>query len=163
MMKERVSNNQAGDITRRKFMQKTGAVAAIYTAGAMATTRAVGQTKNANEKIGVGVIGAGGRGNGHLHMLNWMKEQGDNIEIVAVCDIYQPRLDKAADAYKAQAYRDHRELLADKNVDVVCIATPDHQHGYQAGAGNKSPIYTNYQTAQTIHSIRLHNPIRIFN
>jgi predicted dehydrogenase len=132
MMKERASNNQDFDMTRRTFMQKAGAAAAIYTAGAMATTRAAGQSKGANEKIGVGVIGTGGRGSGHLHMLNWMKEQGDNIEIVAVCDIYQPRLNRAADAYKAQAYRDHRELLADKNVDVVCIATPDHQHGYQA-------------------------------
>ena len=132
MTKETVSNNQNRDITRRQFMHKAGTVAAAYAAGTMATTRAVGQTNSANERLGLGVIGCGGRGNSHLQMLNWMKEQGDNIEITGVCDIYQPRLEKAAQQYKAKAYRDHRELLADKNVDVVCIATPDHHHGYQA-------------------------------
>jgi len=41
-------------------------------------------------------------------------------------------MQKVVEGYKAKGYADHHELLADPNVDVVCIATPDHQHGYQA-------------------------------
>ena len=41
-------------------------------------------------------------------------------------------MQKIVDGYKAKGHSDHRELLDDPNVDVVCIATPDHLHGYQA-------------------------------
>jgi len=54
------------------------------------------------------------------------------VEIVAACDAYRPRLEKVVEGYKAKGYMDHRELLGDSNVDVVCISTPDHHHGYQA-------------------------------
>ncbi|MBN2376049.1 MAG: Gfo/Idh/MocA family oxidoreductase [Sedimentisphaerales bacterium] len=132
MTKETVGNEQGSDVTRREFMQKAGAAAAVYAAGTMVTTKVLGQSKSPNDKLGIGVIGTGGRGNSHLHMLKWLIDQGDNIEIVAVCDIYKPRREKAAVQYKAKAYDNHHDLLADKNVDVVCIATPDHIHGYQA-------------------------------
>jgi len=132
-MTERVNTGKSSEesgLTRRKFLQKASAMAAIASTGI--ASDAFSQNKSPNEKLGIGVIGTGGRGNSHLEMLKWMKDQGDNIEIVAVCDIYLPRLEKAAKTYNAKAYSDHRELLADKNVDVVCIATPDHHHGYQA-------------------------------
>jgi predicted dehydrogenase len=59
------------------------------------------------------------------------------VEPVAVCDVYQPALDKAvAAATKAgktvKAVKDFREILADKSVDAVCISTPDHWHAYMA-------------------------------
>jgi predicted dehydrogenase len=54
------------------------------------------------------------------------------VEIVAVSDLFRGRMQRAAEAYAAKGYTDHRELLADPNVNVVCIATPDHHHGYQA-------------------------------
>jgi predicted dehydrogenase len=65
-----------------------------------------------------------------------------NVEIAAVCDVYQPHLEKAVAATArgangqpdgrkaARAVTDFREILADKSVDVVCIATPDHWHPY---------------------------------
>ena len=118
------------DITRRRLLQTASAMAASAYVGTIPS--AFARNKSPNEKIGFGVIGTGGRGNGHLYFLNHLKEQGENIEIVAVCDIYRPRLEKAAKKYNANAYSDHRELLADKNVDIVSIATPDHIHGYQA-------------------------------
>jgi predicted dehydrogenase len=124
-------SNQSNGFTRRDFLGKAGAVAGAA-AAAVSARRVIGNVRGANERLGVGVIGAGGRGGGHLSMLKWMKEQGDNIEIVAVCDIYRPRLAKAAKEHNARAYTDHRELLADKNVDIVCIATPEHHHAYQA-------------------------------
>jgi len=61
----------------------------------------------------VGLVGAGRRGNGHLNMLQWMKEQGDNIEIAAICDIYKPRLETTARKYNAKSYSSYHELLAE--------------------------------------------------
>ncbi|MEW5900998.1 MAG: Gfo/Idh/MocA family oxidoreductase, partial [Acidobacteriota bacterium] len=54
------------------------------------------------------------------------------VEIVAACDVYRPRLIDRTEGFGGKAYMDYRELLADPNVDVVCISTPDHVHGYQA-------------------------------
>jgi len=113
--------------TRRQFL-RTGALAA----GAMVMAGRARAVQGANDRLGIGLIGAGGRGNDHLRQLHWLKTQAaEPIEIVAVCDVYRPRADQTAVAYGAKAYMDHRDLLADKNVDVVCIATPDHHHAYQ--------------------------------
>ncbi len=60
-----------------------------------------------------------------------MKAQG-RCEPVAVCDIYGPRVQAAARKTGGKIYRDHRELLADPRVDVVCIATPDRHHAPMA-------------------------------
>ena len=49
-----------------------------------------------------------------------------------MCDAYRYRLDEVAKATGAKAYLKHRDLLADPNVDVVCIATPDRLHVPQA-------------------------------
>ena len=116
-------------LSRRNFMQKTGAAA---TAISVAPMIAKSSPASPNDTLGIGVIGTGGRGNSHLRMLKQLKQNGENIQIVAVCDIYRPRREKAAKEYNAKAYDDHRQLLDDKNVDIVCIATPDHIHGYQA-------------------------------
>lgn len=113
--------------SRRSFMSKTAAATA-----ALSISTAFVKPASANDRIGIGVIGTGGRGNGHLRMLKQLQEDGENIAITAVCDIYRPRLQHAAQEYKAKAYDDHESLLADQNVDMVCIATPDHVHGYQA-------------------------------
>jgi predicted dehydrogenase len=107
-------------------MGKAGATAAAVTMGG----RLAG-AKAASDRLGIGVIGCGGRGNAHLSVWNSLKGEGDNIEIVAVCDAYRPRVEKAANQYGAKAYMDHRELLADANVDIVSIATPDHIHAPQ--------------------------------
>ncbi|HEY9249166.1 MAG TPA: Gfo/Idh/MocA family oxidoreductase, partial [Rariglobus sp.] len=58
------------------------------------------------------------------------------VEITAVCDVYQPALERAHSQAKklgfesCRAVRDFREILADKSIDAVCIATPDHWHAY---------------------------------
>jgi predicted dehydrogenase len=59
-----------------------------------------------------------------------MKEP--NLEVLAVCDVYQPNLERAAAkaGERVKAVKDFREILADKSVDVVCIATPDNWHAY---------------------------------
>jgi predicted dehydrogenase len=54
------------------------------------------------------------------------------VEIVAACDVYRPRLNQRIEGFGGKAYSDYHDLLEDPNVDVVCISTPDHHHGYQA-------------------------------
>lgn len=105
------------NISRRQFVGSVGALAAS------AYSRILG----ANERLRVGVIGAGGMATGHMHALNAMKES-DNIEIVAVCDIYDKRLQRAAELTGGKPYKHYRELLANKDIDYVLVAVPEHWH-----------------------------------
>jgi predicted dehydrogenase len=115
-------------ITRRDFFRN--AAIGLTAASTLGTARAQG----ANERIGVGFIGAGGRAGSHMDMLRHLRDtQNMPIEFVAVCDTYRPRMEARKKQFGiANSYDDHRELLADPGVDLVCIATPDHHHGYQA-------------------------------
>ncbi len=118
------------ETSRRDFMKKAGAAGAA----AFAATRFnIARAQNVNSRLGIGFIGCGGR-NGHLSsQLTRLQEAGAAIDFVATCDAYRPRMEALAKKLGAEAqYMDHRELVADQNVDVVSIATPDHQHGYQA-------------------------------
>ena len=120
-------------LTRRQFIRRAGVAAATVTVAGPSAKRAVGQKRSANECIGVGFIGCGGRSGAHFNVVHWLKTQAKKpIDIVAVCDVYKPRMEQRAKGYGAKGYMDYRELLDDANVDVVCIATPDHHHGYQA-------------------------------
>jgi predicted dehydrogenase len=81
---------------------------------------------SANDKIVLGFIGVAGRGYGHL---DWFGKHPD-VEIGAVCDVYQPHLDRAIAKTegKAKGYHDFRELLENKDIDAVVVATPPHWH-----------------------------------
>ena len=115
---------------RRDFLIGAGA--------ALTTSLFTGAVKGANDRISVAVIGMGRMGMSNLGVA--MKQP--NVEIAAVCDVYQPHLEKAVAATArgangqpdgrkaARAVTDFREVLADKSIDVVCIATPDHWHPY---------------------------------
>jgi predicted dehydrogenase len=115
-------------LTSRQFIRRAGAAAATITVA----KHTAGKENSPNERIGVGFIGCGGRSQAHIKTVDYLKGRGANVEIVAACDAYRPRMQKVVEGYKAKGYSDYHELLADPNVDVVCIATPDHQHGYQA-------------------------------
>ena len=90
--------------------------------GAAAYSRILG----ANERINVGIIGAGGQGRG-----DWGRfiKQPD-VNPVAVCDVYKPHLERglAMATGQAQGYRDFRKLLERKDIDAVIVAAPDHWH-----------------------------------
>lgn len=116
--------------TRRQFLRDAGVITAGVVAGSAIRAKAQGATPvGANDRIGVGMIGCGSRGTYLLKEVNSLKEKGANIEIVGVADVYRPRMEKAANGLKVKGYVDHHELLADPNVDVVGVATPDHVHG----------------------------------
>ena len=73
----------------------------------------------------------GGRAQAHLDIVNGLKQQGKATP-VAVCDVYRPRLEAASKKTGgAKMYMEHEALLADPDVDVVCIATPDRLHAPQ--------------------------------
>ncbi len=73
------------------------------------------------------MIGCGGMAGGHMTALLKMRES-DNVEIAAVCDVYQLRLDDAAKKTGAKPYTDYRAVLDEKDIDYVLIATPEHWH-----------------------------------
>jgi len=110
-------------IDRRAFMQRAaGASAALSISLAGPLTR---KALGANDRVRVGVIGTGRQG---LSNLEAFLRHG--AEVVAVCDVFAPNLEKgkAAAGEGAAAYTDFRRLLDDKTIDLVINATPDHWH-----------------------------------
>ncbi len=91
-----------------------------------------GQVLGANSKLGVGFIGVGGRGRSHVNTVMRLIQGGEALEVVGVNDAYSFRADEAARQTKSRVFKTHRDLLADKSIDVVCIATPDRLHVPQA-------------------------------
>ncbi len=86
----------------------------------------------ANERIRVGIVGAGDRG---LELVNQIRLCPDT-DVVAFSDIYTKRLEKAAAVTAsiypgAKTYRDARRIFDDSSIDAVVIATPPHLHAAQ--------------------------------
>jgi predicted dehydrogenase len=105
----------------------------ILTAAATAFTTSLftGRVRGANDRVAVGFIGLGAMGSGNLGYA--MKTTG--VEPVALCDIYNPHLERAQDAarkggFSPKPVKDFRDVIADKSIDAVCISTPDHWHAY---------------------------------
>jgi predicted dehydrogenase len=84
----------------------------------------------ANDRIQVGVIGIGGRGQAHLGMYG----SNPDCDIAAVCDVDQAARERAVarvnktSQREPKAYIDMREMFADKNIDAVSAALPNHWH-----------------------------------
>jgi predicted dehydrogenase len=113
-------------MTRRQFVAAASAATPLLRAKGRLAARAA-NIRGANDRLRVGVIGCGGMAGGHMNALLKMKESA-NVEITAVCDVYQVRLDAAAQKTGAKPYTDYRALLDDKDIDYVLIATPEHWH-----------------------------------
>ncbi len=87
------------------------------------------RVRGANDIINIGVIGLGSNGRGHLRSLDAVSDQA---RVVAVCDIFKPRLEEGVRLAGAKAYHDYHDLLQDPEVDAVIISTPDHWHAQMA-------------------------------
>ncbi len=108
-------------IDRRRFLQ-TGALAACSGWVAPHILGARARAASPNSKIGVGLIGCGGRGIGAFR-------SDKQAQCVALCDPLRSKFPKALQKHPGcKTYTDLRELLADAAVDAVYIATPDHWH-----------------------------------
>ncbi len=140
-------------ITRRTFA-KTGAAAAFGLAASRSLRAPAFQARGANERVRLGFIGVANRG-GQL-MDAFLVH--DDIEIVALCDVYEPTLQKANGKVdgKADTCRDFRELLDRQDIDAVVIATPDHWHAIQTvdACDAEKDVYVEKPMSITIHEGR---------
>ncbi len=123
-MKTNSEKTTSPELTRRNFIKSAGigAIAAPYIAkSAWAQTPPSDQIRHA-------VIGTGGMGRNHVKTLSSIK----GCDLVALCDVDPQQLAKAVkdlpNADKIKKYADFRELLKDKSIDTVSIASPDHWH-----------------------------------
>src|SRR5579883_1076364 len=114
---------ETGGLTRRDFGKKmilagTGTALGALRAGA------------ANERVRLGCIGLGNRGD---QVLDAFLQHSD-AEVVALCDLSDEYMDNAArkTGTSPRRFKDYRQLLDQKDVDAVVIATPDHWHALQA-------------------------------
>ncbi len=119
-------------ITRRDFIQKTVAGGASL---ALAGNVLLNGSKvlGANSDIRMGMIGLNSKGKQDTEMFRKIP----GVRIVALCDVDQEILDREAQIAKdlgenVKTYRDARELLDDKDIDAVMIATPNHWHSLLA-------------------------------
>src|SRR3989454_7425959 len=105
--------------SRREFLKDAAMGAAVLAAGPAA--RALG----ANDRVRVGMIGVGGRGQELLHEVLRVP----NVQLVAIADIYSRRREEAKKlAPEIQTLDDHRRLLDMKDIDGVLVASPLHIH-----------------------------------
>ncbi len=135
------SNGPAPE-SRRTFIKKSATLAAAASAANLFKTPVYGQNQapspgrviGANDRLVVAHVGVGGQGMAHVRS---QKEhsQENNIIQVAVCDVYQKRLQAAKEFLgltDADAYKDHRKLLERKDIDAITVATVDNWHAQVA-------------------------------
>ncbi len=145
-------------VTRRDFLQTTGAATgALAAAGAFAHP-AIGAVKGANDRINFAVLGAGGRAtSAHVRHLTDMKAEGKAVDIIGICDVWDGSKDVKDVRIKVSGNwvtvgrglypvaefvglkqddklvtKDYRKVLESKDVDAVVIGTPDHWHAKMA-------------------------------
>ncbi len=109
------------DLSRRYFIKR----AAQGTAAGLALSLPRAGVA-ASDRVRVGVIGPGHQGRGDTKNFAGQPD----VEVVAVCDVYEPNLPLAVDAAggKADTYKDFRQILDRKDIDAVLVAAPDHWH-----------------------------------
>ena len=138
--------------SRREFITRTAALAgtaAILGAASSQSKAQIGLDPNAktpasakraplgeNDPIRIGVIGVGGMGTGHVHAMLGINERKEaNVQVVALCDVCQPRWENALAACKEKqpgvqtdTYVYHEELLKRDDIHGVVVASTEHWH-----------------------------------
>ena len=113
---------------RRSFIANSAGV--IAGAGLTLTAGSWNKVMGANDRVRLGVIGNGNRGS---DVMGFFLKESD-VDVVALCDVYEKAMNQAKEKTggKAQTYGEYKDLLANKEVDAVLIATPDHWHAQMA-------------------------------
>jgi predicted dehydrogenase len=110
-------------ITRRRILEGS-------TLGAAALAFGVQTQGSSEQRVNVGLIGAGGMGGNHLKLLAARRD----VNVAYVCDVDRNRLTGATAVVEKgsgkapQGVKDLRQILDDRTIDAVWIATPDHWH-----------------------------------
>ncbi len=137
------------ELSRRGFMKRSAGAALVV-------GPAVLPVLGANNKLNVGWIGTGSRGN---YVMNMMYESvKDLVHVTAVCDTYQGHLNRARDRVQTvegvapKTYVDYKELLQQPGIDIVFVTTPEHLHHDMAIAALNAGknIYLEKPLAHTI-------------
>lgn len=113
-------------LSRRDFLKNVGLAGGGLLLSASPWLSAFSQRKETmGNRARLGIIGPGSRGRFLMSFLT----KNPKAKIVALCDIYQPSLDKALElAPNAKVYRDYRALLDDPTIDAVLVTTPLDRH-----------------------------------
>jgi predicted dehydrogenase len=124
---------------RRQFLQDSAALAATLAGAASltaaeSTTRAA-KTGDASDRLRVAVVGVNGRG---MSAVAGFLNKNINCEIITICDCDEAVVGNAmkrvegAQGKAAKFEKDIRKVVADKDIDIVSIATPNHWHALMA-------------------------------
>ena len=118
-----------GQFTRREFLKSSAGAAAALSLPAWSWARVPG----ANGDIRVAVVGFHGRGKSHIQAFRQMP----GVRVVALCDVDRKVLSQQVEEFKkrneaVEAYADVRQLLDNKDIDAISIATPNHWHALMA-------------------------------
>jgi hypothetical protein len=152
---------------RRDFLKTTAAGAAAVSALGL-TAKSYAQVQGANERIGIAFLGVGGRCQQHIDVITRMARENRTVAPVGVCDVWDgneqlgrgtgrglyPSARKCGlnRDDRQHVTKDYRRLLDLREVDAVCIATPDHWHArmsIDAAAAGKH-IYCEKPMTKTI-------------
>ncbi|UCC98577.1 MAG: Gfo/Idh/MocA family oxidoreductase [Phycisphaerales bacterium] len=111
-------------LTRRAFMKSSIAAGVGLTMAAPFS-----RVRGANDAVRVAVVGINGRGGSHISAFSKM----DGVRLAGLCDVDKKVLERRAKSFKDRnqkvaTYVDTRELLEDRNIDVISLATPNHWH-----------------------------------
>ena len=108
-------------------------------------------SRSPNEKLNIGIIGAGGRGRSNT---GGVKHE----TIYALCDTNHAVLEKGKKDYPhARVYHDWRELLTDDRIDAVVVSTADHHHALASVAAMRAGkhVYCEKPLAHTVREARI--------
>lgn len=154
----------SGNMSRRSVLRASLAAGGIAALGPVHSFASGRETGSAGDTIGVGIIGAGGRGGELAGPFN----AAQGAKVVATADPDADRAKKLADKYGATPYTDLRKLLEDPAVDVVAISTCNHWHcmasvmAMQAGKDvyvEKPLSHSQWEGRQVVSAARKYNRI----
>lgn len=137
--------------SRRDFMKNTALTGVgVWLAGSSVQA----QEKSPNSKIQFASIGVGGKGSSDC------ADAASSGDMVAICDIDDNTLGKAADRYTgAKKYNDFRKMfdeMGDK-IDAITVSTPDHTHAVAAMRGllAKKAVFCQKPLTHSVHQARV--------
>jgi predicted dehydrogenase len=149
--------------SRRKFLQGTAAALGASAIGfpTIVPSSALGKDGAVapSNRVVMGGIGTGGRGGKHLDTFTSMKD----VQVVACCDADAQHLANGVGAVNEKygntdcvGFKDLNELLADKQIDAVFVATPDHWHALASVAAFNAgkDVYCEKPLANSIYEGR---------
>jgi predicted dehydrogenase len=168
-----VMQKSPSDISRRRFLQRTGSLAmaaglpAWWIERELALAASAPRPLSANDRPGIALVGCGGMGRGDA------RNAARFGDVVAVCDVDEAHVRAAAkdltrEGKAPRMFRDFREVMTQEGVHVVIQATPDHWHtlvnlaATQAGKdvyGEKPQTLTIDEGRRLVKAVRQHQTV----